>query len=702
MKFNAKKVTFLSVILISMPVLLILFQNYTIADNFPARQYPEPVIYLNKSFFPYSSGAPSSVKTYYIDCSKSVNGDGLSESTAFNKLSSVNSLATLNSNTSILFKRGSNCYGSLKIKPIAAITLILDDYGNPQAPAPVISGLQGLNTLTAVSLASGKVNEINLPAGTIIKDLFYNKVAASIAAFNDKCSGLAKVHTIIDSASQFVIAPNSLKFTGPNTFPSGVLFQPTKLSGEPFVFVRNARWTWSKKNLNLANTSDNVLTFTKNFAYAPDDKSGIEFANAPELIDCPGEWAIDQTRSKLWILPSTATASINEYTVSTLKTGLEIDLSQVAKHSVNLIVQDLTFDGFYGDAIRVNFLKDVHFQKISVLRSGNTGINIYNSLSFYLGDSRVAATAGMSLSASLNDSAYDSSHVWIEKNSFENNGRFALSLNGTGPNEEVRLDSLFLASRHTMVINHNSLNMIGGNALSIGSQNAKSTATSTQVIANKIDNYCQLINDCGAVYINGYLQRGFTRDAFGKENGMRTTPYPLNFLIYHNKIYNGHGETNYTPYKKHAQAAGIYLDWAASNASIAYNQIIQARHFLGSVAFHGGSNIILQQNQIYQNRLPAIGFRQLWNPGMLCVPMSGNIISKNDVAIGTTFSHTARRINNYTNCSVAYSDMYALGNEENINNFFSINSLNQLTTSTPRELDYTLQDQWTNPYLPGY
>jgi hypothetical protein len=199
------------------------------------------------------------------------------------------------------------------------------------------------------------------------------------------------------------------------------------------------------------------------------------------------------------------------------------------------------------------------------------------------------------------------------------------------------MSAIAISGVENATISENTISESGVSAISLGNLHQNIV-----VYKNTINGFSKLLNDAGAIYLNGQ-ENSLTVDIRIESNTIEGNPPELTGL----------------PADKESAAACIYLDWATSNTKVWRNNLTNCHTKSGAINVNSGSNNKIQHNTIMQSvNYPTIGFAH-WHKNMIdpsgvaehgvTNTMQGNLVDDNTLC--TQLTETLPQKNSGTNLS---------------------------------------------------
>lgn len=376
-------------------------------------------------------------------------------------------------------------------------------------------------------------------------------------------------------------------------------FKKYGLPPEAFGIVRTSDWSFKKIGIHWV-TSANTRAIASRDSLTQPETQGVSVANrgiilfgSLAFLTQEKEWFYDTKSKYLYFWAPQNAAPKNELTRLIYKGAaptLSIDFSNKAK----LELSHLKIINSASNALSVNNVLDVNVNGIDVSNAQQNGAffyNIKNNLVIKGSSFHLNAANGIRTSSVLGD-------IRVYGNKFFKNGYFSRT-NTPG----MDFNNLRLSSAKNI--------SVAGNTFSQSAYAHIMTAPALQafhVSKNTFKDFCLLLNDCGAVYVNSHQQI-----------------LDRNMWIEGNSFEGGHGNKNGSRRTNHLSPS-IYLDYAGYNFSIYENSFNRSRSNYGEIFINSGKGNKIFDNTFFQTHPAEITLGKTHNPN---VKLTDNSVQNN-------------------------------------------------------------------------
>ncbi len=635
---KASRKSILAICLVPLFLLLMLYQNFDSTVSFGADFNKD----ISGELIPFPT---SFKKTLYVDCDRGESAlildgakadYGLAASVAVGTLLEATSMVAAKDITRILLKKGSVCAGTLNLSGAKFESITVDAYNNPLNGAaflPEISGkvLHSSGWIEEPALSSaGKTAYSTNVTQDVVYQMSVNNSLKLVGNILDSCNSTSSSDPMVldYGKSSGTLSDNSpydlVKI--PSTDKLFTLPQPEGAA----IFLRDGSWVWTKFGIASIDQSRNEIKIAIGPSARlslPSFHYGYRIVNSAAVLDCPGEWIFNTQRKKIYYIndlglaaPGTDSRPVH---LTVEKHGIKADFQ--GKPLTNVFLRNIRIRHTGEAGIKINYVGNVILDNVHVENSNGYGVDIYiaRKVAIIRSTIRNSNRTGVNIIGGVN------SDFQFEKNRITNSGKLDQQTAGYAD----LMSGLNLWAGRSILIKNNIIE-----SSAFAGINMKLSNSSTVIESNTIDGSCNLTNDCAGIYFNGFGQNDFrgknnsdtwlgtqglprigigTFDVTRAENICASPPATKSLLIQYNLVNRSVGNIKGLPATSTPKilAGGIYLDWAASNADIFRNKIVNVRHMRGGIHLHGGRNIKIQENIVDQtvSGYPAISVAQLWN-----------------------------------------------------------------------------------------
>ena len=449
-------------------------------------------------------------------------------------------MGTLNPGDQISFQRGGEYEGTLNITASGNTNnnIVFNAYGSGNIP--ILKGSVSLSSWTNVS---GAIWKADCPScQTSLNNLIINGKAQSIGREPNLNEVNAGYNNIDNASGQTSITDNNLNV--PSNFWQGAE-----------VVVRTNRWTLDRTKV-LSN-SGSTLNLAGNLSRDLRKNFGYFFQNHINCLDVNGEWYFDAANKDVYIYWSSGNPNnlsvevpVKKYALTTSNAQYiritNIALANANEHGLLFYQSDhvefshnkIKYAGI--KAMDVNACTDVQILDNEIDKSGNIGINMWNSNSSEISNNTIKNTAVIAGMGQTGQGQYIAMHLRGNNNLILNN----------------RLDSM----------GYIGINVRGDNNL---------------IKRNFITNICLVKDDGGAIY----SQVNANKPIF---TGNR---------IEDNIILNSIGAPAGTPNTDVYLGEGIYLDDRSEDFTVTGNTVAFCSG--SGIYVHDSKNHLITNNTVY-------------------------------------------------------------------------------------------------------
>jgi hypothetical protein len=313
----------------------------------------------------------------------------------------------------------------------------------------------------------------------------------------------------------------------------------------------------------------------------PPPGSGFALLNAPALLDAPGEWYFDRGSKSVYLLwPASRPAPAEGETEMVVVDPRQRDApthadaalafwggDQPPPANFTLRISNLTIVRSTGHAVRIVRAPNVTLSRLRLNQPGRSGIYLTEATGQVLVEQSTilnAADNGLLVTASRDVTIRG--NTITDAGQVANQRQFATDFNGVRAGGFERI-----------VVSDNEIAGVGFAGIMLAepaSGDPLADRVKIEITKNRIASFCDLLNDCGAIYINGRQKQGAPL-----ASGPRSDK-----LIAGNQIKmprgNLDGSPGMTAGKEKVKSGNyirmigaVYLDHQASGYDIADNQI---------------------------------------------------------------------------------------------------------------------------------
>lgn len=281
----------------------------------------------------------------------------------------------------------------------------------------------------------------------------------------------------------------------------------------PDVVLRNSPWSYTRHEIVSVDTSSGLLGLApaRGSTGTAEDKdfiqpgTGFQLQGGKVALDQSGEWWFDaETRTLLVALErksAAETAAALRVTLAAASGGAVSLLSvqprgRQSETGITLRVQGLTLANAAGSALTGSGLGGVDIDNVRILNAVENGIAISGVDRLSVQRSEVIGTGNNGILA------IDVKDLQLRSNKVSDAGRVGLQ-----PQLTTQFNGIRAAGFARVDIGDNEITGVGYAGIMLAERGAfESTADlrpALRVERNRVADFCRLLNDCGAIYING-------------------------------------------------------------------------------------------------------------------------------------------------------------------------------------------------------
>ncbi len=480
-------------------------------------------------------------KNYYVAVNGNNSNDGLTQTTAWQTISKVNSFS-FEYNDFVLFKRGDTFYGGIVV---SRSNLNFGAYGT--GANPIISGL---STITGWINLGGNIWEApvtNVPIGVnlVLRDGKIQQI------------GRYPNPDVTNGGYLTYTAATTTSITGP------ALSSTTNWTGAELAIRLNR---WDIRRQTVTSHSAGVVSFASN-SEIPRLNYGYFFQRDARTLDQDGEWWHNETGSKLRMYFGNNNPDLYNIQIATIDTLFK------CRYSNSLTVSDLVFYGSGKRAIWTNGGTGITIKNCDVINSGAEAITCLYSLNVTIDNCTTTNSLGSGIRVMNNDNTIANALV---KNCTTINTAFIVGMETTGDHNSGA--GIACEKGDGLTIQNNSVINSGYIGISWQGDNVN-------IKNNFINTFCTLRDDGGGIY--------------SVENAGSTLPTRINRKITGNILINGLGNNNGTNNPKGTSCSGLYFDLGTRTVLADSNTVA----YTVNSGFHGNNNssLTIKNNVFFGN-----------------------------------------------------------------------------------------------------
>jgi len=534
--------------------------------------------------------APSWAATYYVDASLGDDTrDGLSEADAWKTVAKVNAATFMVLGDSVLFKCGETWREQLTVPSsgTSGNPIVFGQYGSNcnGTNKPVLNAAE---VVTGWSLHSGSIYKASVAFPVL--QVFVDGQYISLAHYPNKGYLPQKpdslyltiaADSVQDTAGKCATKTGDVTFltTGPD-----LVIPPGESIVGANVHVRTVMWRIEDRPVAVYDPTASRIEWQTPTEFGVCKNWGYYLDNKLWMLDEPGEWFYENGVLYVW-LPDSTDPSAHRIEASRYLNGIY----NYAKN--NIIFRDfkIRYAGSYG--VRINDAPDVELRNLDISDSGNKGIYVTGWGT--IPDVERLIVDRCAVNNSVRDGIYV---VSVENTQITNNQVSNTGVIGTPVNSfaAIRSDTNSVISSNNII-----------NSGYIGIRFSYSSV----VARNVIEDSCQVLDDCGAIY------------TWNKTTPSLTYSTQLLDNIVNGVLGNQDGTFSGTPLK---YGFGIYLDEGTNGVEVGRNTVVDAQR--GIFVNNAFANNV-HDNIFYGNKDYQIYFNEY-------APAPGTVV--NNVTIGNT------------------------------------------------------------------
>ena len=341
---------------------------------------------------------------------------------------------------------------------------------------------------------------------------------------------------------------------------------------------------------------------------------GFVLFDSPAVLNAPGEWWFDAGSRQLYLVSDAAgAAALNREVRVSLADDRRDDTAalSVSPKGEGMVAVQVRITGLdvmhgAGNGILVERLSGVELDRVTVTTPADNGISVSRVERARIARATVRDTASNGVLA------LDVADLQLTGSSILGAGRLGLQQQLTMQFNGVR------ASRFTrIVIEGNQIDGVGYSGILLAERGAfedrGKVQPAVEIVGNKIANFCRLLNDCGAIHINGG-RRGerVTPDdlkAIPKkiEGNQIADPQPLLAGLPVADQNRGKAADNSGAWRR--MVGAVYLDHGSSGYDVRRNTVAGSYTPFGWHVVNGGIENACDRDSARQCRIGAVGAR---------------------------------------------------------------------------------------------
>ena len=553
----------------------------------------------------------------------------------------------------ITFQSGQRFHGSLTLKNCNGATgsVTVSTYGGAQRAT--ITGTRSISELglswTIVTNPTFNGKAITYLQGTPlyragpitkeVQQLYYKGVRMSLARHPSELSSGSAASQYFSAAAFWEYSPTGCQATTcvmGEASENGVgPLRTYGLGPDTFAVIRTSNWTLQRSKVTWVSSdpanngfavADSLRT-AANGNRLPTAGYGFVLLNTLPLLDHTSEWVWDRNDQYLYFWTPDNLAPLDASTMINFTSDEALISANFGGAALNLIVTDLVVEQAPHTAVKLLNGRHLTVERVHAIQPEVQGIYALNlSGNVRVADCEIEEPGNNGITAYNMESAEIVDNLVTEPGPIHNQPSLIMNFNGIRVGGNVS----------TVALERNTVKNAGYAGVMLG------PATSSLTVANnKVDGYCELLNDCGGIYYNGM------------NNTLKT-----NQFVSGNTFSGSLGNTNGIPSGlKLPIAVGVYLDHGTSDFVLRKNTITGSHSTAGGIFLHGGNNNLVDDNTVLATHGPAFGMRKI-EPDFSS--MSGNNVTNNNFTTSSAEYAVIRFIDpSGNNCAGMFSVLAA-------------------------------------------
>jgi hypothetical protein len=286
-----------------------------------------------------------------------------------------------------------------------------------------------------------------------------------------------------------------------------------------YAVIRNSPWSFARSSVSDIDVNTGEIRLAEPISgpgfsakALPTSGYGFTLLNSPAFLDAPGEWYFDRATRTLYMVWNIATPPLDQQTQITHSKQASNDKfkhedaalsfwgnSNSSGDSYKVDISRLTIRHSAGHGVRVLHVPDLRIADIAVEQPRESGIAVHGVQgNVEIASSSVTDAPGNGITVS------SAKTVRIESNKVSKTGYLA-----NQSRLDMELNGIRAGGFQTAYLARNTVASVGysGVLLSEPPATAGNDAPpfAIEIVENVVSDFCRLLNDCGAIYVNGSL-----------------------------------------------------------------------------------------------------------------------------------------------------------------------------------------------------
>jgi len=477
---------------------------------------------------------------YFATHGDDLKNNGLSILSPWKSANKLNAIMTLlNPGDSVLFCRGDQFYGEIKIAKGGTKQAVIYFGAYGKGSKPVLNG-----TTRISDWGEAGFNKWESTCNSNVENptnLFVNGAQQPLGRWPN-VSAPNQGYLLVNWASD----RNKLSS---KSIPDGA-----KWLGAELV-IRNQRWILDR--VPVLSAKGDTLTVAPT-SYKISSEFGFFICNHPATLDKNGEWCFNKVTRKLTLYSET-NPSESFIEVSAMKNLISIENQNF------IVVENLVLRGASSIALTARNSNNITVENCEIVHSGLNGVQFIGCKNPIFESNKVIDTNNQGF-------IFEDCHgSVISQNEIKNNGLIA----GMGANGSNSYNAMVVEGSSNL-IEYNKLDSIGYIPL-------RFEGDSVMMRYNIISNYCMVKDDGGGIY------------TWGNREGHPFVERKIISNIVRNAIGAGHGTSD----TLRVSSEGIYIDDQSSNVELAGNTVYKCGNI--GIFIHNANHVLVRNNLVYDN-----------------------------------------------------------------------------------------------------